>query len=186
MINEKDTTRISKFLSLVLRHKPEAIGLTLNENGWADVKELIDKMNGHNYKITRDILNSVVATNNKQRFSFNGDKTKIRANQGHSIQVELDLKEMTPPEYLYHGTGEKEVPSILKTGLQKRARHHVHLSGDISTAIAVGKRHGKPRVFSVAAQQMNNNGYKFYLSENNVWLTEYVPVQYLKLIGHTE
>ena len=99
MIDEKETTRISKFLSLVLRHKPEAIGLTLDENGWVDVEELIDKMHGHNYKITRDILNSVVATNNKQRFSFNDDQTKIRANQGHSFKVELDLKEMTPPEY---------------------------------------------------------------------------------------
>jgi putative RNA 2'-phosphotransferase len=182
MISEKETTRISKFLSLVLRHKPEAIGLTLDENGWADVGELIDKMNGHNYKITRDILNSVVVTNNKQRFSFNGDKTKIRANQGHSIQVELDLKEMTPPEYLYHGTGEKAVTSILKTGLQKRARHHVHLSGDIATAITVGSRHGKPKVFTVAALQMLRDGYKFYLSENNVWLTDQVPVQYLNLI----
>ena len=182
MIDEKETTRISKFLSLVLRHKPEVIGLALDENGWVDVEELIDKMHGHNYKITRDILNSVVATNNKQRFSFNVDKTKIRANQGHSIQVELDLKEMTPPEYLYHGTGEKFVPSILKTGLQKRARHHVHLSGDIPTAIAVGSRHGKPKVFTVAAQQMQQDGYKFYLSENNIWLTDHVPVQYLKLI----
>jgi putative RNA 2'-phosphotransferase len=186
MIGEKETTRISKFLSLVLRHKPEAIGLTLDENGWADVEELIDKMNGHNYKITRDILNCVVATNNKQRFSFYNDNTKIRANQGHSIQVELNLKEMMPPEYLYHGTGEKAVPSILRTGLQKRARQHVHLSEDILTAIIVGKRHGKPWVFSIAAKQMKDDGYKFYLSENNVWLTDHVPIQYLKLTERTE
>src|SRR3954470_14383265 len=136
MLSEKEITSISKFLSLVLRHKPETIELDINENGWANVAELIDKMNRHNFKINRDILNSVVAGNNKQRFSFNGDGTKIRANQGHSIQVELGLKEMTPPEYLYHGTCEKAVSSILKTGLQKRARHHVHLSGDIPTAIA--------------------------------------------------
>lgn len=182
MINEKENIKISKFLSLVLRHKPETIGLTLDENGWAKVEELIDKMNRYNFKITRDIINNVVATNNKQRFSFNKDNTKIRANQGHSIQVELDLKEIIPPEYLYHGTGEKAVTSILNTGLQKRVRHHVHLSGDIPTAINVGSRHGKPKVFIVAAQQMKEDGYKFYISENNVWLTDNVPVQYLKLI----
>jgi putative RNA 2'-phosphotransferase len=182
MISEKETTRISKFLSLVLRHKPKAIGLTLNENGWADVEELIDKMNEHNFKITRDILDNVVATNNKQRFSFNNDKTKIRANQGHSVQVDLDLQEMVPPEYLYHGTGENSISSILRTGLQKRARHHVHLSTDIKTATTVGKRHGKPAIFIIAAQQMQQDGYSFYLSENNVWLTDKVPVKYLKLM----
>jgi putative RNA 2'-phosphotransferase len=182
MISEKETTRISKFLSLVLRHKPEAIGLALDENGWVDVTELIDKMNRHNFKITRDILNSVVANNNKQRFSFSDNKTKLRANQGHSIRVELQLKEANPPEYLYHGTVEKAVPSILKTGLEKRLRQHVHLSTEIDTAKAVGKRHGKPKVFIVAAQQMQQDGFVFYLSENNVWLTNHVPVQYLKLI----
>src|SRR4051794_22139330 len=182
MLSEKEITKIGKFLSLVLRHKPEAIELHLNENGWADVEELINKMNKHNLRITRDILNNVVATNNKQRFAFNDDKTKIRSNQGHSIQVDLHLKEENPPTYLYHGTGEKAVAYILKTGLQKRARHHVHLSGDIPTAIAVGKRHGKPKVFIVSALQMQQDGYIFYLSENKVWLTDHVPVQYLKLL----
>ena len=182
MASEKDTTSISKFLSLVLRHKPEVIGLALDENGWANVKELIDKMNRHNFKITRDILESVVTTNNKQRFSFNDDKTKIRANQGHSIQVALLLNEVNPPEYLYHGTGAKAVSSILKSGIEKRLRQYVHLSTDIETAIAVGKRHGKPKVFIVASQQMQQDGFAFYLSENNVWLTNHVPVHYLKLI----
>jgi len=182
ILSEKETTRISKFLSLVLRHKPQAIGLQLNENGWADVEELINKMNEHHISITRDILNNVVATNNKQRFTFNDDKTKIRANQGHSIQVELHLKETHPPQYLYHGTGEKAVTSIIETGLQKKDRHHVHLSRDIPTAIAVGKRHGKPRVFMISAQQMQMDGYTFYLSENNVWLTDHVPIPYLQLL----
>lgn len=182
MLDEKDIARISRFLSLVLRHKPETIGLYINEHGWADVEELMSKMNTHNLKITRDTLNKVVAINNKQRFSFNDDNTKIRANQGHSIAVELHLKEAIPPLYLYHGTGEKAVASILKTGLQKKDRHHVHLSLDIQTAISVGKRHGKPKVLSVAARQMQRDGYKFYLSENNVWLAEFVPIQYLKLL----
>jgi putative RNA 2'-phosphotransferase len=182
MISEKETTRISKFLSLVLRHKPETIGLTLDNNSWADVGELIDKMNVHNFRVTRDILNSVVATNNKQRFFFNDDRTKIRANQGHSIEVELQLKEVNPPEYLYHGTGEKAVSSILEAGLEKRSRQHVHLSTDIATATAVGKRHGKPKVFIVDSRQMQQDGFVFYLSENNVWLTDNVPVGYLKLI----
>jgi len=182
MLKKNETISISKFLSLVLRHKPEIIGLQLNENGWADVAALIDKMNAHNFKITPAILNEVVATNNKQRFAFNEDKTKIRASQGHSIQVNLHLQQMNPPQYLYHGTGEKAVASILKSGLQKRARQHVHLSVDIPTAIAVGKRHGNPRVFIIAAQQMQQDGYTFYLSENKVWLTDNVPATYLKLL----
>ena len=181
-MSEKEVTRISKFLSLILRHRPETIGLALDENGWANVEELIEKMNSHKLSVTRDMLDTVVSTNNKQRFAFNEHKTMIRANQGHSIRVELDLKEMVPPTYLYHGTSEKAVPSIMKTGLQKRERHHVHLSQDIPTAIAVGRRHGKPIVFCIAAQQMHQDGYIFYLSENNVWLTDFVPVQYLKLV----
>jgi len=182
MLNEKETIKVSKFLSLVLRHKPDTIGLHIDENGWANVEELIAKMNAHRFKITKDILNAVVATNNKQRFAFNEDKTSIRANQGHSIAVDVALKETTPPQHLYHGTGEQAVASILKTGLQKRERQHVHLSGDIPTAIAVGKRHGKPRIFIIAAQQMQDDGFKFFLSQNGVWLTDSVPVQYLKLL----
>lgn len=185
MMSEKEITRISKFLSLVLRHRPEATGLALDENGWANMEELIEKMNSHKLSITRDMLDTVVVTNNKQRFAFNEHKTKIRANQGHSIQAELGLKEMIPPTYLYHGTSEKAVPSILKTGIQKRGRHHVHLSQDIPTAITVGRRHGEPAVLCIAAQQMHQDGYLFYLSENNVWLTDFVPIQYLKLVALT-
>lgn len=184
MLSEKETKRISKFLSLVLRHKPEAIGLILDENGWAGTNELIQKMNENGFKISEDILAHVVETNNKQRFAFNSDRTSIRANQGHSIQVDVELKEQVPPEYLYHGTAEKNVSSILNSGLEKRARQHVHLSKDIETAVKVGQRHGKPKVFRVATNKMATDGFKFYLSENMVWLTDNVPPKYLELIHH--
>lgn len=181
MINEKENKKISKFISLVLRHKPETIDLRLDENGWANIDELIGKMNNHGFIITIDTLNHIVATNNKQRFLFDPTKTRIRASQGHSLNVELNLTEAEPPTLLFHGTGEKNVSSILTTGLDKRGRQHVHLSSDKETAITVGKRHGKPRVFIVAAGQMRTEGYSFYLSDNNVWLIESVPVKYLAL-----
>jgi putative RNA 2'-phosphotransferase len=182
MMNEKDTTRISKFLSLVLRHQPETIGLVLDENGWADTAELIEKLNQHGAAVTQEIMQHVVATNNKKRFAFNDDESRIRANQGHSVEVELNLPQQVPPAILYHGTGEKSVASILENGLVKRERHHVHLSGDITTAKAVGQRHGKPAIFEVAALQMQQDGNTFYLSENGVWLVDTVPAKYLKLM----
>jgi putative RNA 2'-phosphotransferase len=182
MINETENKKISKFLSFVLRHNPDSIGLKLDDNGWADTQELVEKMNKHGIEVTDDILNHIVATNNKKRFSFNETKTRIRANQGHSINVDLNLKETKPPEYLYHGTGEKYVTPILKTGLEKGNRQHVHLSSDIETAIQVGQRHGKPKVFIIESGQMNIEGFSFYLSDNAVWLIDHVPVRYLKLI----
>jgi putative RNA 2'-phosphotransferase len=182
MLSENELKRASKFLSLVLRHKPETIGLTLDENGWADTKDLVQKMNANGFQLSADVLLHIVETNNKQRFSFNDARTSIRANQGHSIQVDVELKAQVPPEVLYHGTGEKNVSAILSSGLEKRSRQHVHLSNDIQTAINVGQRHGKPRVFIVSAQKMSLEGFTFYLSENNVWLTDNVPPEYLKLI----
>ena len=181
MINEKENKKISKFLSFVLRHNPESIGLKLDDNGWAETEDLLKKMNDRGFNVTADVLNHIVATNSKQRFSFNENKTKIRASQGHSINVELNLKAATPPEYLYHGTGEKFVSSILANGLQKRERQQVHLSKDRETAIEVGQRHGKPRVFIVEATHMCSEGFLFYLSDNNIWLTDHVPAQYLRL-----
>lgn len=178
---EKEVTRISKFLSLVLRHQPGTIGLSLDENGWANTEELIKKMNENGFTLSREVLTHVVETNNKQRFSFNSSGTGIRANQGHSVQVDVELKQYTPPDVLYHGTGEKNVTAILDTGLEKRSRQHVHLSKDMETAIKVGQRHGQPRVFVVAAARMAQEGYTFYLSENLVWLTDHVPPQYLEL-----
>lgn len=182
MTDEKQNIKISKFISLVLRHKPETIGLTLDDTGWANIDELIDKLNNSGFKVTNDILNHIVLTNSKKRFSFNETKTKIRANQGHSLDIDLNLKEANPPEHLFHGTSEKNVASILTDGLNKQNRQHVHLSRDKETAITVGKRHGRPRVFIVAAGQMREEGYSFYLSDNNVWLIDEVPAKYLKLI----
>lgn len=182
MISEKENKRISKFLSFVLRHQPEFIGLELDSNGWADVNELLNKMNSNGFQVTNEMLDHIVATNNKKRFAFDESKLKIRASQGHSIEVELGLKETTPPAFLYHGTSEKSVESILASGIEKRDRQHVHLSGDTVTAKSVGGRRGKPKIFIVAAAQMKEDGFVFYLSENNVWLIDNVPARYLKLL----
>jgi putative RNA 2'-phosphotransferase len=181
-MTEKESKRASKFLSLVLRHKPETIGLILDENGWADVKDLIEKLHQHNLSISENALADIVSTNNKQRFAFNADQTKIRANQGHSVAVDLQLKEADPPEYLYHGTGEKNVSSILNAGIIKGSRQHVHLSQDMETAITVGQRHGKPKVFLVSSGKMKTEGFTFYLSDNLVWLTNHVPAAYVELV----
>lgn len=174
-----DLTKTSKFLSLVLRHKPEEIGITLDKHGWADVKELIEAMDKRQ-KFNMAMLEEIVATDDKQRYSFNENKTKIRANQGHSIVVDVELEEKQPPQYLWHGTGEKYISSIRKDGLVPKSRLYVHLSGDIETAEKVGKRHGEVRMLKVDAGKMHEDGFKFYLSKNGVWLTEQVPVKYLE------
>ncbi|KUJ61504.1 RNA 2'-phosphotransferase [Flavobacteriaceae bacterium CRH] len=181
-MNEKTAKNISKFLSLVLRHSPETINLKLDENGWADVEELILKCNnrGSQNQMTAELLNYVVENNDKKRFAFNDDKTKIRASQGHSISVELNLNEAEPSEFLYHGTVEKFLESIKKEGLQKMSRQHVHLSKDKETAIKVGGRRGVPQILTIKSGEMFKDGFKFYLSENNVWLTDEVPVRYIQ------
>ncbi|MGG9964005.1 RNA 2'-phosphotransferase [Ferruginibacter sp. SUN106] len=176
---EKQLKHISKLMSLVLRHKPEAIGLQLNENGWANVAELISKINEQGNNVNFDTINTVVDTNDKKRFAFNEDKTMIRASQGHSIEVELNLKAVTPPDILYHGTAERFVESILKEGLNKQQRQHVHLSLLQETAKAVGARHGKPVILHINAKAMAEAGFVFYLSDNNVWLVNSVPVEYI-------
>lgn len=170
---------ISRFLTKVLRHEPEIIGITLDEHGWADVSELLEKMPGR-YQVTMEILEEVVRKNDKQRYSFNGDKTRIRANQGHSIPVDVELEKAEPPEFLWHGTGEKHVNSIDKQGLLRMKRLHVHLSKDVETAKKVGRRHGKPYLYRVLSGEMARDGYDFYLSVNGVWLTKKVPVRYLE------
>jgi len=180
MTSEKQLTYISKFLSLVLRHQPETIGIQLDENGWTDIKELIEKANNNGIKFDREMLNHIVATNPKKRFAFNETLDKIRASQGHSIEIELGYTNQKPPEILYHGTGEKSVQSIINIGLEKRNRLHVHLSNDIETAIKVGQRHGKPFVFKVLAEQMYNDNFQFFISDNGVWLTDNVPTKYLR------
>ena len=168
----------SKYMSLILRHKPETIGITLDEHGWADVDELIAGI-AKTHKMNMDILEEIVRTDEKQRYSFNDDKTKIRANQGHSIQVDVELEEKEPPEKLWHGTGVKFVDSIDEQGLIPMSRLYVHLSKDEETAVKVGSRHGKPVLYIVKAADMFKDGYKFYLSKNGVWLTKEVPVKYL-------
>jgi putative RNA 2'-phosphotransferase len=182
MLSEKEVTRISKFLSLVLRHQPQAIQLHLDEKGWAGVDELLQKVQSKGFSFDRETLQYIVDTNNKKRFSFNNDGTKIRASQGHSLKVDLGYTESVPPALLYHGTTEKNTKTILHEGLQKMKRQHVHLSTDIETAVMVGRRHGKPVVFGIEAAQMHRDGYPFYLSANGVWLTEAVPASYLRLL----
>ncbi len=173
MLPEKEIVLISKFLSLVLRHQPGKINISLDRNGWTDVATLMQQANQYGVKLSLEILEYVVENNSKKRFAFNADKTKIRANQGHSVAVELGYTPLKPPAILYHGTSEKAVASILATGLEKRNRHHVHLSIDKNTAINVGQRHGKPALFQVDAAAMYAKGFNFYLSENQVWLTDY-------------
>ena len=170
---------ISKYISLILRHKPETIGITLDEHGWADVAELIDGVS-KTHPLNMEMLEDIVRKDEKQRYSFNDDKTLIRANQGHSIPVDVELEEVKPPVYLYHGTGEKYVASIDKQGLIPRSRLYVHLSGDIETALKVGSRHGRPVVYRVMAGKMSDDGMVFYKSVNGVWLTKSVPVEYLR------
>lgn len=181
MLNEKESIRLSKLLSLVLRHRPEQLGIKLNELGWTDVGFLLRQMNSKGMAVTPEVLQHVVDTNNKQRFAFNESKTKIRANQGHSVAVELGYAPQVPPPVLYHGTSTKNLQAIRATGLEKRKRHHVHLSADVATALQVGKRHGEPVVLQINAADMHWDGFQFFLSENKVWLTAHVPVQYIAM-----
>ena len=174
-------TSTSKFVSLILRHQPETIGIQLDEHGWANGDGLIAGIS-QTRKFNREILEEIVWTDNKQRFTFNEDKTKIRANQGHSIPVDVELVACEPPELLYHGTGEKYYDSIMESRLLPKSRLYVHLSKDIETAKTVGVRHGTPAVFTVMSGQMFKDGYLFYCSRNGVWLTKHVPPKYLEVI----
>ena len=175
-----DMTSKSKFLALVLRHSPQEIDIKLDANGWADVKELIEKMNSHASDITLAEMRHIVATDNKKRYSFSEDQLKIRANQGHSIKVDVGLREAVPPMYLYHGPADRFCEVIDGEGLKKMSRLHVHLSTDYQTAVKVGSRHGRTVVYKVFAKDMHNAGFKFFLSENNVWLTDRVPPEYMQ------
>lgn len=172
---------ISKYIALILRHKPESIGISLDEHGWANVDELVAGINKTTV-FTKEMLEEIVRTDQKQRYSFNEDHTQIRANQGHSVDVDVELKQGIPPKTLYHGTGEKYVPSILQQGLIPKSRLYVHLSWDTGTAKNVAVRHGKPVIFRIDAESMTKDGYEFYLSVNQVWLTKEVPVRYLTIV----
>ncbi|MBQ3291177.1 MAG: RNA 2'-phosphotransferase [Mogibacterium sp.] len=174
--------KTSKFISLILRHHPESVGITLDEHGWAVVEDLIRGVS-KTHPLDMEILEKIVAEDEKQRYSFNEDKTLIRANQGHSIPVDVELQEMTPPDVLYHGTGLKYKVSIDAQGLLPKSRLYVHLSLDTETATKVGKRHGEPVIYTIDAAAMHRDGYIFYRSVNGVWLTRSVPKQYLRVTG---
>lgn len=176
----KELDRLSVFISLVLRHKPDEAHVTLDEHGWADVDELLTGIQRTGRKIDRDVLEKIVASDSKQRYSFNQDKTLIRANQGHSIPVDVELKEQEPPDFLYHGTAVRFLDAIGQEGIKSMNRLYVHLSRDVETALKVGKRHGAPAVLKVHSGDMYRDGYKFYLSENGVWLTEKVDTKYFE------
>jgi putative RNA 2'-phosphotransferase len=174
----KTIVSASKFISLVLRHQPELIGLPLDGAGWADIETLIRLSQTH-HPLTRDVIDEVVATNNKQRFAISDDGMRIRARQGHSIEVELGLTPIVPPQWLFHGTATRSVESIRREGLSKRSRRHVHLSADAGTATNVGSRHGTPVILRIRAGDMAAAGFAFYRSENGVWLTDAVPIAFI-------
>ena len=183
-MTDRERVTTSKFISLILRHKPEKAGIALDENGWADVCALLEGVNKYGrVAFTFDDLKELVATNEKRRFAFNDDCTKIRANQGHSVTVDVDLTEAQPPEILYHGTSSKSLDSILKTGIKALERLYVHLSIDVKTAYNVGdRRRGEPTVLVVDALKMHKDGIKFFLSANGIWLTAFVPVEYIRIL----
>lgn len=172
--------KTSKFLSLILRHNPEKIGVALDVNGWIEVDTLLAAMARHRHPLSRSALEHVVENNDKKRFAFSDDGLRIRANQGHSTAVDLARDRCVPPERLFHGTVEKFLGSIFAEGLKKGERHHVHLSPDLETATRVGQRRGKPVILEVATGEMHRVGYVFFLSENGVWLTEHVPPRFLE------
>ena len=177
--------RLGRFLSLVLRHDPSAAGIALDEHGWADVEELLAGVGRTGRRIDRAALERIVRENNKQRYAFNEDHTKIRANQGHSVRVDVELRQLPPPDTLYHGTARRFLDSIRSQGLRPMSRQYVHLSKDTATALTVGRRHGPPVVLAVDAAAMAAEGYVFYLSENGVWQCEAVPWRFLRVIQET-
>ena len=182
-IQSSGDVRLGKFLSLVLRHNPDAAGISLDEHGWADVQELLAGVCRSGRQINMETLERIVRENNKQRYSFNADHTKIRANQGHSLQVDVELTAIKPPRYLYHGTAVRFLPAIQQEGIKKMNRQYVHLSGDFQTAMEVGRRHGSSVVITINAEAMAHDGVTFYLSENGVWLCEYVAPVYFSTEG---
>ena len=179
-----DTTKASKFLSLILRHDPAAAGITLDPQGWADIEALLNGMSKKGYAISHNDLFTIVEDDKKGRYSISDNHRRIRANQGHSIKVDLGLIEKKPPSILYHGTATRFYDAILKSGgVSKMERHHVHLSTNYNTAKTVGSRHGSPLVFSIRAGDMVKEGHKFYESENGVWLTDFVPMKFCYVVG---
>jgi putative RNA 2'-phosphotransferase len=179
MMDPRQLTRISRYLARHLRHEPQRIGLTLLPGGWVPVDDLLDACRAHQFALTREELEAVVAQNDKQRFAFDETGTHIRANQGHSVEVDLQLEAVQPPTVLFHGTSQRVSAAIEQMGILKMSRHHVHLSEDIETVLRVGARHGVPVVFRVDAARMAADGHRFFRSANGVWLTDHVPALYV-------
>ncbi len=175
----KSLTSLSKFCSLVLRHQPETIGLLLDANGWAEIEQLVERSRQHGISLTRTLLEKIVVENTKNRFEISDDQKRIRARQGHSIEVNLELPVAQPPPSLYHGTATRFLDSILEKGLLAGTRQHVNLSSDIETARTVGNRHGQPVVLTILAEAMTQSGHIFHLSTNGVWLTAHVPTEFI-------
>jgi putative RNA 2'-phosphotransferase len=179
-MNPQQATKISRFLSLILRHQPETVDITLTEDGWTNVDELIAAINRHGQALDFETLEYVVETNDKKRFSFSDDGEMIRANQGHSVEVNLGYQATPPPGILYHGTVARFLPSIREDGIRKGQRHHVHLSASLEVANTVGKRRGQPVILTIQAREMNAAGHEFYVSANGVWLTDFVPPSFIQ------
>lgn len=182
MLSEKETTRLSKLLSLTLRHNPARLGLTLDPQGWVEVETLLAQAQARKVPLTQEKLTYIVETCAKQRFRFSDDQSRIRASQGHSVEVTLGYEPVTPPEFLYHGTAIQKQALIAEQGLKKMSRQQVHLSADVETALVVGRRHGRPVIFLVAAGQMQQDGFLFYRADNGVWLADEVPASYLRIL----
>jgi putative RNA 2'-phosphotransferase len=186
MVPEEDMSRMqqrSKYHSLVLRHRPEVIGIELDANGWVEVEVLLSALAQHQKGLTRRELIELVETNDKQRFAFSKNGVRIRASQGHSKDIDLGYTPEAPPDVLYHGTADRNLASIQEKGLVKGNRHHVHLSTNRDTATAVGKRYGRPMIVEVDAKGMHTAGHAFFVSENGVWLTDRLPPEFIYAIN---
>lgn len=176
-----ERTGISKRLSYVLRHRPDSIGVQLDDAGWVEIEQLLDGLALHGLAISLDELTEVVDTNPKQRFEFSSDRSLLRARQGHSIEVDLGYEPVVPPDVLFHGTPSASVESILASGLEKRRRHHVHMSTDRDLMLEVARRRGQPVLIQINALKMHRLGHQFFVTENDVWLTEFVPPQFVRV-----
>jgi len=179
-MNDKEIIRTSKFLSLVLRHEPERVGLELDDAGWIGVDELLQAVNQHGVGLTLEGLKHIVATSDKKRFAFSDDGRRIRASQGHSVEVDLQYEPQTPPELLYHGTAIRFLDSIRKDGLQRMERHDVHFSAETKLTLQVGGRHGKPVLLTIRAGDLRRAGHVFRVSANGVWLVKHVPPEFIE------
>ncbi|MGJ8656637.1 MAG: RNA 2'-phosphotransferase [Akkermansiaceae bacterium] len=181
-MNTKQQTKISKRLSLILRHNPQSVGLELAPNGWVKIADLLQALKSKGTHLNELMLKTLVTENPKQRFEFDESKSSIRARQGYSVKVDLGYTPSNPPELLYHGTPSKYIDSILQEGLKKQQRHHVHMSENIPLMLEVARRRGQPRLIEINAKKMHEEGHQFFVTENQVWLSEYIPTKFIRQI----